>query len=377
MCSYNALNGTPSCANSQYQNALLRDAWGWGAEKLGDNMSSSVLSPYIVSDCHAIGDMATTCDCSGGKPGGYKHPGHDFVKTGNEAVAAALFGGTDVNCGCYYQNWLNYAIGNKTSGLASTNVDLAAGRVVNALIRIGALDAEGMSGPFTKIPTTIVDNAAARALALEAAQQSIVLLENRPVTPRGVGSVSGKPLLPLKVGSTVSKLAFIGPHADATQAMLSNYHGDNDLVNQHSPLAAAKQRWPSATITHVPGVNDTATVDTSGIPAAAAAAKAADVAIVFVGLTPCNGWTSQVCNEGESHDRNEHFDSAVRQIKAEAISSGRSLHLISLLLLHCLPPHLLPSRSCECRTSPYGGTEMCYGWFANRGNFDSLVANNL
>ena len=66
----------------------------------------------MTSDCHAIGDMATTCDCSGGKPGGYKHPGHDFVKTGNEAVAAALSGGTDVNCGCYFQNWLEYALGN-------------------------------------------------------------------------------------------------------------------------------------------------------------------------------------------------------------------------------------------------------------------------
>jgi hypothetical protein len=26
-CSYNALNGTPSCANSAYQNDLLRDTW--------------------------------------------------------------------------------------------------------------------------------------------------------------------------------------------------------------------------------------------------------------------------------------------------------------------------------------------------------------
>jgi beta-glucosidase len=213
-------------------------------------MSSSVLSPYIVSDCHAIGDMATTCDCSGGKPGGYKHPGHNFVSTGNEAVAAALFGGTDVNCGCYYKNWLNYALGNKTSGLTSTAVDLAAGRVANALIRVGALDAEGMSSPFTKIPTTVVDNAAARALAMEAAQQSIVLLENRPAALRtsGPGSGAGKPLLPLSVGANINKLAFIGPHADATQAMLSNYHGDNDLVNLHSPLAAAKARWPSATV---------------------------------------------------------------------------------------------------------------------------------
>ena len=237
-----------------------------------------MLSPYIVSDCHAIGDMATTCDCSGGKPGGYKHPGHDFVKTGNEAVAAALSGGTDVNCGCYFQNWLEYALGNKTSGLTSAAVDLAAGRVINALISTGELDAEGAASPYTKIPTSVVDNDAARALAREAGQQSIVLLENK--------AVGGSKLLPL----SKTKLAFVGPHADATQAMLSNYHSDNELVNDHSPLAAAQKRWPSATITHAVGVNDTTSDDKSGFPAAVAAAKAADVAVVFVGLTPCNGW---------------------------------------------------------------------------------------
>ena len=53
-----------------------------------------------------------------------------------------------------------------------------------------------------------------------------------------VASGGGK-LLPL----SKTKLAFVGPHADATQAMLSNYHGDNELVNDHSPLAAAQKRW--------------------------------------------------------------------------------------------------------------------------------------
>ena len=113
------------------------------------------------------------------------------------------------------------------------------------------------------------------ALSLKASRSSIVLLRN------------DKDLLPLPKGK---RIAVIGPHADATQAMLSNYHGDNELVNDHSPLAAAQKRWPSATITHAVGVNDTTSDDKSGFPAAVAAAKAADVAVVFVGLTPCNGW---------------------------------------------------------------------------------------
>ena len=78
--------------------------------------------------------------------------------------------------------------------------------------------------------------------------------------------------------------------------MLSNYHGENHMVEQHSPFRAAQSKWAQhVALTRVAGVPDTATNDTSGIPAAVAAAKAADIAIVFVGLTPCNGWSKQVC----------------------------------------------------------------------------------
>ena len=102
--SYNAMNSTPSCANADYQNGLLRDTWGWSVvflvlfscvfcsfyrvcsrsssrvlldrgestEKQEANssaMSSSVMSPYIVSDCSAIGDMAEqNCNLTGKPP---------------------------------------------------------------------------------------------------------------------------------------------------------------------------------------------------------------------------------------------------------------------------------------------------------------------
>ena len=29
MCSYNAVNGVPSCANSLFQNTAMRDEWGF------------------------------------------------------------------------------------------------------------------------------------------------------------------------------------------------------------------------------------------------------------------------------------------------------------------------------------------------------------
>ena len=43
MCSYNAINGTPACADSYLMKDILRDHWGWTED---DN--------YITSDCNAI-----------------------------------------------------------------------------------------------------------------------------------------------------------------------------------------------------------------------------------------------------------------------------------------------------------------------------------
>lgn len=43
MCSYNAVNGTPACANTYLMDDILRKHWNW----TGHNN-------YITSDCYAI-----------------------------------------------------------------------------------------------------------------------------------------------------------------------------------------------------------------------------------------------------------------------------------------------------------------------------------
>jgi beta-glucosidase-like glycosyl hydrolase len=122
------------------------------------------------------------------------------------------------------------------ASLSKRNLNRVSVFVVVSLV---SFPQEGMSSPYTKIPKTVVDNAAARALATEAAQQSIVLLENRPVSvggeaEEGANSLGGKGKALLPLQSTVKKLAFLGPHANATQAMLSNYHGK--LVHRYTLL---------------------------------------------------------------------------------------------------------------------------------------------
>lgn len=97
----------------------------------------------------------------------------------------------------------------------------------------------------------MVDTADSRALSRRAAQEGLVLLKNDPpVEASGTQSHAGGPILPLKKGL---KLAFIGPHANSTQSLLSNYHGSNQLVNSHSPLLAAIAA--GLTVTYSKGCN--------------------------------------------------------------------------------------------------------------------------
>ena len=132
----------------------------------------------------------------------------------------------------------------------------------------------------------MVDTTEHRLLSLSVAEQAMTLLKND-------GS-----LLPLKKSD---KVAFIGPQANFTQEMLSNYEGQNVLVNNHSTIMAAQNMGVS--FTYSPGHSlDVSSTDKSMIPAAVSAARAADVAVVMVGLCAdhCvgNGRT-----ENEGNDR--------------------------------------------------------------------------
>jgi len=269
MCAYSGVNRQPACASDLIASAL-RGAAAW--------------SGMIVSDCTALELMSDekwdNCkppfpplSCT---PDGFS--GHDYSEGAVGAVNAALGAGVDVNCGPLYRMWLEGLVAN--GSVAETALDTAVARVYTTAISLGLLDA-AVPQVYASYGAESVDSAPHRALALRAARESLVLLKNDGVLPLAPGL----------------KIAFIGPHANATQDFLSNYHGGNTLVDSHSPLAVARARgWP---VTYARGCNicdvvppgfpnmpcpPGAAANASMIPAAAAAAAAADVAVVFVGL---------------------------------------------------------------------------------------------
>src|ERR671912_662289 len=178
MCAYNRVNGEPACANTRLLGRILRGEWGF--------------TGYVVSDCGAIDDIFRR---------------HNFVKTPEEASAVAVKRGTDLDCGDVYRALVNAV---KQGQISEGEIDTAVKRLFEARFRLGMFDPPGMVR-YAQIPFSANDAPAHRALALEAARESVVLLKNEKNT------------LPLR--RDLNSIAVIGPNADDVQVLLGNYNG--------------------------------------------------------------------------------------------------------------------------------------------------------
>ncbi len=234
-------------------NGVAREEWGFEG--------------FFVSDCGAIGDPAF-------------QNWNNQVNNGDPLMLAkqALEGGCDTECGSWYIQYLSDAV---EKGVVDEGyVDRASERHYTKYFELGVLSDDVY---YTTYGPELVDSEEHRALAQSAAEQAIVLLKND-------GGI-----LPL---DSSKKIAAIGPHANATQDMLSIYRGTNTLVNSHSPYQVMMKM--GASVTYAQGC-DISCGSTDGFGDAVAAAKAADIAVVFVGLHPGQGDTP--AREDEGWDR--------------------------------------------------------------------------
>ena len=283
MCSYNAVNGIPSCGNPQ-MNTILRDKWGFKG--------------FITSDCSAIND-----------PFFNNYVKTKFNNSKPMQASIAMKAGCDFNCGQFYSSYLVDSV--KEGFISIADVDEAITRVWEQAFLLGLMDEDV---PYHNYGPEKVDNPEHRRLALSASEQSMVLVRN---------SVVGKnPILPLSeseflLNTSGSKsIALIGPHFNVTQEMLSIYHGParcNKIVNKMSPLMIFSNN--GINIKYASGCvgtdgqdpsADTSCLTKSGFEKAIQIASEVDIPIVFLGLTPgvMNNVTSEA-HESEGWDRHE------------------------------------------------------------------------
>ncbi|GLT91428.1 hypothetical protein SLE2022_093160 [Rubroshorea leprosula] len=177
MCSYNRVNGIPTCADPNLLKGTIRGEWDFHG--------------YIVSDCDSIEVMVD---------------GHKWLDDkGDDASAQTLKAGLDLDCGNFYPDNLKSAV--LKGKVKEAEIDRSLNYLYVVLMRLGFFDEIQQYKSLGKGDVCTKQHI---ALASQAAREGIVLLKNE-------GGA-----LPL---SSTKKLAVIGPHANVTWSMLGNYAG--------------------------------------------------------------------------------------------------------------------------------------------------------
>ncbi|GAC1516260.1 MAG: glycoside hydrolase family 3 protein [Gemmatimonadaceae bacterium] len=178
MCAYNRVAGRPACASEMLEKSILRGEWRFPG--------------YVVSDCGAIDDI-------------YLH--HKVVATAPAAAALAVRSGTDLDCGRVYPNLVEAV---HQGLITEAQIDTSVKRLFLARFRLGMFDPADRV-KWARIPFSVLDQPAHRAMAREVARKSMVLLKN------------DSSMLPMR--KDLGSIAVIGPNANDPQMLLGNYNG--------------------------------------------------------------------------------------------------------------------------------------------------------
>lgn len=202
MCAYNRFEGDPCCGSKQLLMQILRKDWGFKG--------------LVVSDCGAISDF-------------YSPKKHFTHPDAASASAAAVWSGTDVECGGSYSS-LTEAV--EKGLITEEQINVSARRLLTARFQLGEMNEKH---PWSQIPYSIVDCPKHQELALKMAHETLVLLQNK------------NQVLPL---NKKQKIAVIGPNANDSVMQWGNYNG---FPSQTSTLLKAiQQRIPASQIIYVP-----------------------------------------------------------------------------------------------------------------------------
>ena len=244
MCSYNAVNGIPACANGFLMNEIARERWGWEG--------------WITSDCDAIGNIQDN---------------HHYTNNYSTLVQVVLRAGCDLDCGTTLSQHGVQAYND--GAINDYDLNLALSRQFTSLVRLGYFD-PAAAQIYRQYGWEHVNTPAAQQLDRVATLESIVLLKNDG-------------LLPLKAATW--NVALVGPHGNNRYVQEGNYNGRPCFVR--TPYdALVSQSGLTVSLAHGVDVNST---NTSGIALALSIAKAADI-VIYVG-----GIDETI--ESEAHDR--------------------------------------------------------------------------
>ncbi|EEE61783.1 hypothetical protein OsJ_16354 [Oryza sativa Japonica Group] len=234
MCSYNKVNGKPTCADKDLLSGVIRGDWK--------------LNGYIVSDCDSVDVL---------------YNNQHYTKNPEDAAAITIKSGLDLNCGNFLAQHTVAAV--QAGKLSESDVDRAITNNFIVLMRLGFFDGDPRKLPFGSLGPKDVCTSSNQELAREAARQGIVLLKNTGALPLSAKSIKS--------------MAVIGPNANASFTMIGNYEGTP--CKYTTPLQGL---GANVATVYQPGCTN---VGCSGnslqLSAATQAAASADVTVLVVG----------------------------------------------------------------------------------------------
>jgi len=264
MCSYNSINGVPSCANDWLLDEVARKDWGFNG--------------YITSDCDADNDVYSS---------------HHYTNPPEEAVRDVVRAGTDVDCTSFVGRWAQSALDKGV--ITEADLDARLTNLFKVRMRLNHFDPVG---PLDGIKTDVVCSEYAQAIARDGTVQGSTLLKNT------------NNALPLDA-TKLKSIAVLGPNADLSKAIAAYYGGNSCGGKYWTTTDAIKAYVPGAVSTSMAISNDTASL-------AEAAQLAADSDATVLVLGTDLGWAA------EGHDAKSITvpDSQMQLVEATTNSSS-------------------------------------------------------
>ncbi|MDT5134878.1 MAG: beta-glucosidase [Mycobacterium sp.] len=305
MCSFNALNGVPGCANPYTETGVLKHRWGFDG--------------FIESDYTAVAELRA-CPPVNPNTGPC---GHGVAADGPDAARQALNAGTDQEM--VSTNYRDFGAQLVASGQVSmSRINDAVRRILRVKFRAGLFE-----HPYANMNATAntPPSPAHRAAAHWAADRSMVLLKND-------GAV-----LPFKPHRNT---AVIGPLGNDQHDMLGPWWGQGKDADAVSVYEGIKKQNTGATTTYTPGctMSNSDLYDPtnecgndSGFAAAMAAARAADQVVIAVGETREMSGEAEARSQLVLPGRQQELIDAIKSTGkpfAVVLFNGRPLDLTSV-----------------------------------------------
>ena len=203
MCAYNRYEGKPCCTSDRLLVDILRNKWGYDA--------------IVLTDCDAINNF-------------YNRGQHETHAGPLEASVDAVLNGTDLECGKVFMV-LTEAL--EKGLIQESTLDYHLRKTLYGRFELGMFDPAEML-PWANLKPEVISSESNNDLAVQAARESMVLLEN------------SKGVLPLS--KNLKRIAVLGPNADDVELLNGNYGGTPTKAHQHSLLEGIKNALPNTEV---------------------------------------------------------------------------------------------------------------------------------